>query len=201
MSSPTAGAVTVASVTAAAIPVAKPIISPSNSGDEQSRVISSGLSPSRLSQAGADMAELMKENEKLRKQNVQLNKQLAEMQSLCNNIFSLMSNYASQSKSSSPATKQLDLLPSKRLSCEGEGSMEEEMSPRLFGVPIGGEAKRARELGEGLTPAAAPSEGVDETHLQLQQPGGSETRRGFDSCTEQIRGSVIEFWFRLLGRV
>ncbi|KAK8710526.1 hypothetical protein V6N13_145846 [Hibiscus sabdariffa] len=176
ISSPTAAAVTVAPVTVAAIPVAvaRPIISPSNSGDEQSPVISSGSSPSRLSQAGTFMAELMKENEKLRKENVQLNKQLAEMKSLCNNIFSLMSNYASQSENSSLATKPLELLPSKRLSCEGEGSVEEETSPRLFGVPIGGAAKRAREEGEGAPPAATPSKGVEETHIQLQHPVGSE---------------------------
>lgn len=171
LSSPTAAAVTVAPVTVAAIPMAKPIISPSNSGDEQSPVISSASSPSRLNQAGTVMAELMKENEKLRKENVQLNKQLSEMKSLCNNIFSLMSNYASsQSENISPVHKPLDFLPAKRLSC-GE-SVEEETSPRLFGVPIGGAAKRAREEGEGVGTEAATA--ADETQLQLQQPGGSE---------------------------
>ncbi|KAE8722064.1 Heat stress transcription factor B-2a [Hibiscus syriacus] len=173
ISSPTATAVTVAPVTIATIPMAKPIISPTNSR-EQSPVISSGSSPSRLNQAGAVMAELMKENEKLRKENVQLNKELAEVKSLCNNIFSLMSNYASsRSDSSSPTTKPLNLLPSKRLSCEGEDSADEETSPRLFGVPIRGLAKRPREEGEIAQPP--PVEVVDETHLQLQQPGGSET--------------------------
>ncbi|GMJ14934.1 ARABIDOPSIS THALIANA HEAT SHOCK TRANSCRIPTION FACTOR B2A, heat shock transcription factor B2A [Hibiscus trionum] len=167
ISSPSAVAVTLAPEMVMAIPMAKPIMSSSNSGDEQSPVISSGSSPSRLNQAGTVMAELMKENEKLRKENVQLNKQLAEVKSLCNNIFSLMSNYASsQSENSSPATKPLDLLPSKRLLCEGEDSVEEETSPRLFGVRIRGAGKRARE------PPYA--EMAEETHLQLQQPSGSE---------------------------
>ncbi|XP_021277238.1 heat stress transcription factor B-2a [Herrania umbratica] len=158
---PTTAAITVSTMTG--IPIAKPIISPSNSGDEQSPVISSTSSPSRPGQTGSVTAELMEENEKLRKENVQLNKQLVEMKSLCNNIFNLMSNYASsQSGSSFVATKPLDLLPVKRLSEEGE---EEETSPRLFGVPIGG-VKRAREEGEGLAAG-------DETQLQLQQPGGT----------------------------
>ncbi|XVF53643.1 hypothetical protein PTKIN_Ptkin05aG0115100 [Pterospermum kingtungense] len=145
--------------TSTAIPVAKPIISPSNSGDEQSPVISSTPSPWRADQTGSVRAELMEENEKLKKENVQLNKQLAEMKSLCNNILSLMSNYASsQSGSSFPATKQLDLLPVKRLSVEGE----EETSPRLFGVAIGGGVKRARGKGEG-------GSAEDESQLQLKQ--------------------------------
>ncbi|XWS50563.1 hypothetical protein CRYUN_Cryun12cG0097600 [Craigia yunnanensis] len=167
ISSATATAITSAPVTVAGIPIAKPIISPSNSGDEQSPVISSTSSPSRAGQTGTVTAELMEENEKLRKENVQLNKQLAEMKSLCNNIFSLMSNYASsQSESSFPATKPLDLLPAKRFSVEGEEAVEEETSPRLFGVAIGGGVKRAREEGECVTVE-------DETQLQLQQPGGS----------------------------
>ncbi|EOY23133.1 hypothetical protein QUC31_008107 [Theobroma cacao] len=171
---PTTAAITVSTMTA--IPIAKPIISPSNSGDEQSPVISSTSSPSRPGQTGSVTAELREENEKLRKENVQLNKQLAEMKSLCNNIFNLMSNYASsQSESSFAATKPLDLLPVKRLSEEGE---DEETSPRLFGVPIGG-VKRAREVGESLA-------AEDETQLQLQQPGGSGT------ASEMIKSEPLD---------
>lgn len=198
MSSPTAAAVTVAPVTVAAIPMAKLIISPSNSGDEQSPVKSSASSPSRLNQAGTVMAELMKENEKLRKENVQLNKQLSEMKSLCNNIFSLMSNYASsQSENISPVHKQLDFLPAKRLSC-GE-LVKEETSPRLFGVPIRGAAKRAREEGEGV---AATAE--DETQLQLQQPGGSEIKLEPFDCQNRGRDDDLGIqdapWLRQLHR-
>ncbi|XVE58583.1 hypothetical protein DITRI_Ditri04bG0181200 [Diplodiscus trichospermus] len=169
IASPAATPVSVAPVAVAAIPVAKPIISPSNSGDEQSPVMSSASSPSRLGQTGTVNAELKEENEKLRKENVQLNKQLTEMKSLCNNIFSLMSNYASsQSESSFPAKKPLELLPVQRLLFEGGEVVEEETSPRLFGVPIRGGVKRARETGE-IVPAE------DDTQLQLQQPGRSRS--------------------------
>ncbi|KAK9045476.1 hypothetical protein V6N11_051387 [Hibiscus sabdariffa] len=170
ISSPTVAAITMAPVTLAAIPLAKPIISPLNSGDEQSPVISSA-SPFRQDQTGNVTAELMEENEKLRKENGQLNKQITEMKNLCSNIFSLMSNYSSsQSDSSFPATKPLDLLPIKRLLGEGEEAVEEETSPKLFGVAIGGGLKRAREGGGG---GGAAAEDEDETQLQLQQPGGS----------------------------
>ncbi|XVF50794.1 hypothetical protein PTKIN_Ptkin04bG0131900 [Pterospermum kingtungense] len=196
ISSPTAAAVTVAPLTVAAIPVAKAIISPSNSGDEQSPVISSTSSPSRLGQAATVTAELIEENEKLRRENVQLNKQLAEMKSLCDNIFSLMSNYAnSQSESGFPESKPLDLLPAKRLSNEGE-----QKSPRLFGVPIGGGVKRAREEGEVVA-------AEDETQLQLQQPGGSgnamiksEPLDCQNAGREDDRGNQDAPWLRQLHR-
>ncbi|XVE64190.1 hypothetical protein DITRI_Ditri07aG0081700 [Diplodiscus trichospermus] len=167
ISSPTATAISLLPVTVVAIPMAKPNTSPSNSGDEQSPVTLSTSSPSRASQRGTVTSELMEENLKLRKENVQLNKQLAEMKSLCNNIFSLMSNYASsQAESSFPGMKPLNLLPTKRLSVKGEEAVEEETSPRLFGVPIGGGVKRVREEGEGVT-------AEDEMQLQLQQLGRS----------------------------
>ena len=195
-----AAAVAVAPVTVAAIPIAKPIISPSNSGDEPSPVISLTSSPSRLAQTGTVTSELMEKNEKLRKENVRLNKQLAEMKSLCNNIFSLMSNYASsQSKCSFPVTKPFDLLPVTRLTCEGE-EVEEDTSPRLFGVPIGGGVKRAREEGEGVA-------AEDETQLQLQQPGGSgsemiksEPLDCQNAGCDDDRGNQDTPWLRQLHR-
>ncbi|OMO97896.1 Heat shock factor (HSF)-type, DNA-binding protein [Corchorus olitorius] len=200
ISSATAVPMMIPPVTVAAIPIAKPILSPSNSGDEQSPVLSSTSSPSRPGQTGTVTAELMEENEKLRKENVKLNKQLAEMKSLCNNIFTLMSNYAtSQSESSYSETKPLDLLPAKRLSSEGEEPVEEETSPRLFGVPIGG-VKRAREEGEGVA-------AVDETQLQLQQPSrnGKETIKSEpldcqNAGRDGDRGNQDTPWLRQLHR-
>ncbi|BAT94190.1 hypothetical protein LR48_Vigan02g213800 [Vigna angularis] len=120
-----------------AIPTVKPIVSPSNSTEEQ--VISSNSSPSRVP------AELLDENERLRKENILLMKELEEMRSLCNNILNLMSNYAtSKADGGTDAVKTLGLMPSKR--CSGENAAEK-MNPKLFGVAIG--TKRAREEGRG----------------------------------------------------
>lgn len=150
-------------VAVTAVPVAKTVVSPSTSGEEQ--VISSNSSPTRAPHACAKSgtsytcAEVIEENEKLKKENVHLNKQLAEMKSLCNNIFAVMSNYATNQTES--GSQPLELLPSKRFS--GEEVVPEEARPRLFGVPIG---KRAR----GVESARAATE-EDETELQLQLPG------------------------------
>lgn len=120
-----------------AIPIAKSIVSSSNSMEEQG--ISSNSSPSRVP------AELLDENERLRKENILLTKQLEEMRSLCNNIFNLMSNYATaRADGGSEAAKTLGLMPSKQ--CSGEDAVEE-MNPKLFGVAIG--TKRSREDGRG----------------------------------------------------
>ncbi|KAL5812948.1 hypothetical protein ACOSQ3_027898 [Xanthoceras sorbifolium] len=150
-----------------AVPVARPIVSPSNSEEEQ--VISSNSSPARMAHtctqngsAGHTCAEVMEENEKLRKENLQLNKQLTEMKELCSNIFALMSNYASGSQSLESGFQARDLLPEKRFSV---GDEEQQVSPRLFGVPIG--AKRAREC---YRAAAEESE----SELRLQLHGGTQ---------------------------
>nr|AWW87393.1 HSF2 protein [Tectona grandis] len=174
------------SVTLHPIPGAPPrTVSVSDSGEEQ--VISSSNDPPDASrQFSGSTAELIGENERLRKENLQLNKELSHMKNLCNNIYVLMSNYAGSSNRSNDqhehmhtcklyltetTAKPLDLLPMKRF-CEeiaaanggGENHIRttaEEISARLFGVPIG--AKR-RE-----------SEGTSAEHdmdLQLQLPGG-----------------------------
>ncbi|KAK7283659.1 hypothetical protein RIF29_13335 [Crotalaria pallida] len=191
-----AGAATVAvpsPMPLTAIPAAMPIISPSNSGEEQ--VISSNSSPSRAP------AELIDENERLRKENIQLNKELAEMRSLCNNIFSLMSNYATTStnittsannnhqsehgsrESGLTAVKPLDLMPVKRTSEEEAAAtvtMTEKVNPKLFGVAIG--AKRARE-GGGSGEGAEDDD--DDTLLRLHQPGNVDVKSEPLDCQNQ----------------
>ncbi|KVI10147.1 heat stress transcription factor B-2a-like [Cynara cardunculus var. scolymus] len=177
-------------VTLAALPPAT--VSPSDSGEEQvlssnsSRGATTNLSRETTASGGAN-AELAGENERLKRENVQLNKELSQMKNLCSNIYVMMSSYAtnkpSDGSSSQPPPQQaatttvkpLDLLPLKRLAeeymgngCRGgggnhrEAAEHEEISPRLFGVPIG--VKRSREGGSG-------EEAEQYNELQLQQPG------------------------------
>lgn len=168
------------------------MVSPCDSGEEQvlssnsSRGATTNLSRETTASGGTN-AELVGENERLKKENVQLNKELSQMKNLCSNIYVMMSSYASNKPSEGSSSQQsppeaatptttmtaLDLLPLKRLAeeCIGyagddrndlEATEAEDMSPRLFGVPIG--AKRSREGGSG-----GAAEQCNE--LQLQQPG------------------------------
>jgi heat shock transcription factor len=161
------------------IPMAMPMVSPSNSGEEQ--VISSSSSPPRAP------AELLDENERLRKENVLLNKELAEMRSLCNNIYTLMSSYANNSnngnnqsdggaqgsrESGMTAVKPLDLLPA-----EVKRSSGVEMNPKLFGVTIG--TKRIRENG------CENGEKGEDTLLRLHQPVTTDVKSEPLDCQEQ----------------
>lgn len=160
------------------IPMAMPMVSPSNSCEEQ--VISSSSSPSRAP------SELLDENERLRKENVMLNKELAEMRLLCNNIYTLMSSYANNNNNSNnnscnnnnqtdggaqgsresgmTAVRPLDLMPAVKRS-----SRMEEMNPKLFGVAIG--MKRTRENG-----CESGERGRDDTLLRLHQPGSPDVK-------------------------
>lgn len=98
----------------------------SSSGEDQTMSPSSSLS-----------VELLEENERLRSQNIQLNRDLTQMKSLYGNIFTLMSTYAGSSSSQ-------------------HVEVEEEASPRLFGVSIG--LKRTRSEGAAKTAAIGGGE-------------------------------------------
>ncbi|KAG2326885.1 hypothetical protein Bca52824_009613 [Brassica carinata] len=107
------------------VQTAKTVVSPSSSAEDQA---------------------LLEENEKLRSQNIQLNRELTQMKSLCDNIFSLMSNFSGSpgASSSHERMKAVEFFPAKR--CSGETEVEEEeVSHRLFGVSIG--LKRTRSEG------------------------------------------------------
>ncbi|PIN11925.1 hypothetical protein CDL12_15468 [Handroanthus impetiginosus] len=167
-------------------PVPPRTVSPSDSGEEQ--VLSSSISPPAVREFSGSTTELIGENERLKKENVQLNKELCHMKNLYNNIYFLMSNYASSNNDdrsngcqehscksylTETAVKPLDLLPMtrfyKQIEIGEENNMRstaEEIGARLFGVPIG--AKRGREGEE------------DEMELQLQQPGDTAKSEPFD---------------------
>ncbi|KAL0452513.1 UNVERIFIED_CONTAM: Heat stress transcription factor B-2b [Sesamum latifolium] len=185
-------------------PAAPPrTLSPSDSGEEQ--VVSSSISPPGAREFSSNTAELIGENERLRKENVQLNKELTHMKNLCNNIYVLVSNYSGSIITdrehscklilTETDVKPLDLLPMTRF-CEemataangsGENNIQpsaEEISARLFGVPIG--AKRGREI-EGTS-------AEDEMHLQLQLPGRDAK---YEPLDEDERGDHHSSWSML----
>ncbi|GAB4834354.1 hypothetical protein Ancab_032609 [Ancistrocladus abbreviatus] len=164
-------------VTVAAPPSVVRTASPTNSCEEQ--VLSSNSSPAAIGAAAAaagmyrgascSTPELLEENERLRKENTQLANDLNQLRGLCNNILSLMGNYAAgqQETGGIPEGRPLELLAVRQVTvepdCGGAASSpgggcsadsdvkvevqaEDETSPRLFGVSLG--AKRARREDE-----------------------------------------------------
>lgn len=177
------------------------VVSPSDSGEEQ--VLSSSNSPAVVREFSGSTSELMGENDRLRKENVQLNKELSHMKNMCNNIYDLMSNYSnttsssridnqhhsSQPNSEENTLKPLDLLPMARSCDEMDITAElvsgvemnnirsaaEEISARLFGVPIG--SKRGRE-GEG-------SSAGHDMDLRLQQGGDIKSEPSYQADNQE----------------
>ncbi|KAI5444475.1 hypothetical protein KIW84_012926 [Lathyrus oleraceus] len=182
------------------VPMATPMVSPSNSDEEQ--VISLSSSPSRAP------SELLDENERLKKENVLLNKELAEMRLLCNNIYTLMSSYANNNNNSNSgnnniqtdggalgsresgmtAAKPLDLMPAVKRS-----SGMEEMNPKLFGVAIG--TKRARENG-----CESGESGRDGTLLGLHLSGSMDVKSEPLDCQDSHHNDQTP-WFNRCNRV
>lgn len=168
---------------------------------------SSGSSSSRV--------DLMDENERLRRENLQLNKEITSMKTLCNNIFSLMSNFAGSSVtatcSSSNYVKQaLDLLPrmeheAKVAVTAGEvrGEDSDDPNPNLFGLAIG--MKRGREEDGGgrvddvpmqmdAEVKSDPSDGVveiDDDHDDDDRDGDEERVRPWITRWSKTSGSSM----------
>ena len=180
------------------IPTAIPMISPSNSGEEQ--VISSSSSPSRTT------AELLDENDRLRKENIMLNKELSEMRSLCNNIYNIMSNYANNfsnnnnnngnnqtdggaqgsKESGMKAVKPFDLMPAVKRSFGME-----EINPKLFGVAIGSGTKRRRENS---------CEDEEDTLLRLHQPRSTDMKSEPLDCQDHHSHDNQAPWLNTCNR-
>ncbi|KAK8479715.1 hypothetical protein V6N13_060377 [Hibiscus sabdariffa] len=185
-------------VTIAAIPCTKVSTSPSNSGEEQ--VVSSSTPPVatvlQRTTSCTTTPEILEENDRLRKENMQLNQELTRLKGLCNNIFTLVTNYASgpsENQQSLGEEKALELLPARAAEDGGSKAameteeMGEDATPKLFGVSIG--VKRMRREGEG------EDEELDNNNQVQQQevePGSDVKGEPSDGKTDDQDSTWLE---------
>lgn len=200
-------------VTVAAVPAVARTVSPSNSADEQ--VISSNSSPVahapaallRRSSSFTTTPELVEENERLRKENSQLSHELTQLRGLCNNIFSMMANYASGQSDgggggvSIPEGKPLELMPAKQLTvtgetalCSGAHKADEEVGtmPRLFGVSIGVKRARNEEEDDEEDQEQEEREGQNREISQEKESGSDVKSEPLDGNSENKEAPWLE---------
>lgn len=165
----------------AAVPQAVPpilAVSPANSGDEQ--VLSSTSSPGAgqaTEQRGTSCSttpELLEENEGLRKENLRLSNELNQLRSLCNSIYGLMTDFAAGQRANGglQEPRALNLMPATvHDATQNTVNMEEDLSPRLFGVPIGLKRVRVENEDEELEKRMQ-----NQHEEQQQEQHGSEVK-------------------------